>query len=392
MAKQTLIFLLLLVIGITACAKETAPPAVIQDSPTARPLTITATAPATATRDPVPMEEPTDTPRPTASAAPTASATLPPSATPSSTATATASATPTPSATATPDPYAGLTIKDLAARVYGGGALEIQDTLAANGVFTRTLVTYPSDGVTVYGFMNVPRGEGPFPVVVVNHGYVDPTGYSTLTYTTRYADALARAGYIAIHPNFRNYPPSDEGPNPFRIGYAVDVLNLVALIRDQAGQSGPLQKADPNNIGLWGHSMGGGVTLRAITVDPEIEAAVLYGSMSGDEKKNHEKILIWSGGQRGQEELNTPEEDLQRISPIYHLERIEAAVSVHHGEVDGTVPLEWSVDLCQQLEELGKAPECFTYPGQPHTFVGEGDQLFIQRIVAFFDRLLKTET
>jgi dipeptidyl aminopeptidase/acylaminoacyl peptidase len=263
--------------------------------------------------------------------------------------------------------------------------------LATSQAFTRTLVAYPSDGLRVYGFMNVPLGDGPFPVVIVNHGYVDPSGYSTLAYTTRYADALARAGYIAVHPNFRNYPPSDEGPNPFRVGYAVDVLNLIAIIREQAGKPGPLSQADPDNIGLWGHSMGGGITLRAITVDPDVKAAVLYGSMSGDEKKNHEKILAWSNGQHGQEELDTPEEDLQRISPITHLDRIVAAISIHHGELDGTVPPEWSVDLCQRLGDLGKAVECFAYPGQPHTFRGEGDQLFIQRIVAFFDRHLDAE-
>jgi dipeptidyl aminopeptidase/acylaminoacyl peptidase len=170
---------------------------------------------------------------------------------------------------------------------------------------------------------------------------------------------------------------------------AVDVLNLVAVIEEQGGQPGPLQAADPHNIGLWGHSMGGGITLRAITVAPQIKAAVLYGSMSGDERKNHEKILVWSGGQSGQEELDTPEEDLQRISPIYHLARIAAAVSVHHGELDGTVPPEWSAELCQRLEGLGKAVECFSYPGQPHTFQGEGDQLFMRRVIEFFDRYLK---
>jgi dipeptidyl aminopeptidase/acylaminoacyl peptidase len=307
--------------------------------------------------------------------------------TPAPTATPTSTATPT--LTPTPDPYAGLTITDLAARDYGGGELRVEQTLATTPAFTRTLVTYPSDGLTVYGFMNVPHGEGPFPVVLVLHGYVDPSAYTTLAYTTRYADALARAGYLTIHPNLRNYPPSDEGPNPFRIGYAVDALNLIALVQEGAGKPGPLRQANPDAIGLWGHSMGGGITLRAVTVDPDVKAAVLYGSMSGDEKKNHEMILIWSGGQRGQEELATPEEDLERISPIYHLERIRAAVSIHHGEVDGTVPLEWSVDLCQKLSDLDKAVECFTYPGQPHTFNGEGDQLFIQRTIEFFDRHLK---
>jgi dipeptidyl aminopeptidase/acylaminoacyl peptidase len=134
--------------------------------------------------------------------------------------------------------------------------------------------------------------------------------------------------------------------------------------------------------------MGGGISLRAITVDQSIGAAVLYGSMSGDERQNYEKILEWSGGERGDEELSTPDEALQRISPIFHLERIQAAVSIHHGDEDATVPLEWSLDLCDQLQELHKSVECFTYPGQPHTFLGEGDQLFVQRVESFFGQFL----
>ena len=193
---------------------------------------------------------------------------------------------------------------------------------------------------------------------------------------------------MVVHPNLRNFPPSDEGEMLFRVGGAVDVLNLIAIIRQTGGQPGLLQQADPGRIGLWGHSMGGGISLRAITVDQAIRAAVLYGSMSGDERQNYTKILEWSGGERGEEELNTPEEALQRISPIFHLERIQAAVSIHHGDQDATVPLEWSLDLCDQLQELEKSVECFTYPGQPHTFLGEGDQLFIQRVATFFDQYL----
>jgi dipeptidyl aminopeptidase/acylaminoacyl peptidase len=288
--------------------------------------------------------------------------------------------------TPTPDPYAGLTISDLATRAYGGGQLRIEETLAATAAFTRSLVTYPSDGLTLYGFMNVPQGNGPFPVALVLHGYVSPDRFNTLTYTTRYADALARAGYLVIHPNYRNWPPSDEGPDLFRASHAADILNLIAIIRDQAGQSGPLQQADPAFIGLMGHSMGGGITLRTITIGGDVQAAVLYGSMSGDEAQNFEAILEWSGGERGQVELETPPEDLERISPIYHLDRITAPVSIHHGDYDGTVPLAWSLDLCERLQALDKVVECFTYPGQPHTFQGEGDQLFIQRMVEFFDR------
>jgi dipeptidyl aminopeptidase/acylaminoacyl peptidase len=302
----------------------------------------------------------------------------------------TGTTTPTETPTATPDPFAGLTIADLAARTYGGGELSIVEIMADYGSYTRYLVTYPSDGVAIFGFMNVPAGEGPFPVVIASHGYIEPAVYQTLDYTTHYADALAVAGYLVLHPNLRGYLPSEEGPNLFRVGMALDILNLIAVVKSQAGQPGPLERADPDRIGLWGHSMGGGISTRVMTVSPDVDAVLLYGAMSGDDRQNYERIYtVFSDGERGLEELSAPPEAFERISPIYYLDRIQAAVSIHHGEMDEEVPLDWSLDLCQRLSDLGKRVECFTYSGQPHTFYGENDLLFIDRTVEFFDRWLK---
>ncbi len=338
---------------------------------------------------------PTATPTLTATLAPTATST--PTPTPSPTATVTASPTPTatpsptatPTATPTPDPYAGLTIEDLRARSYGGGELVVEETLAVTGAFTRSLITYPSDGLTIYGFMNVPAGEGPFPVAIVLHGYIEPSVYETLAYTTRYADALARAGYIVLHPNLRGYPPSDNGPNTFRVGMAVDVLNLLALIRAQAGQPGPLERADASAIGVMGHSMGGGITWRVLTVDTGVGAAVLYGSMHADELENRNWRQRRSGGAGIGPEGNTSEADLLRISPASYLQDIVAPVSIHHSLDDPTVPYEWSEALAARMEELGKSVELYLYSDTPHTFRGEADQLFMQRMIAFFDAHLR---
>ena len=353
-------WLLLLLLTLVACARPI---------PTAVPTP-------TATPSPTPTATPSPTPSPTLSPTPTVTASPTPTATPS----------PTPSPT--PDPYAGLTIADLTARSYGGGEVVALETLAVTSAFTRTLIAYESDGLRIVGFMNTPIGAGPFPVVIVLHGYVDPARYHTLTYTTPYADALTRRGYLVVHPNLRNFPPSATGPDPFRVGLAVDVLNLIALIKAQAGQPGLLAQADATRIGLWGHSMGGGVALRVLVISPDVRAAVLYGSMSGDERRNYEKIAVWSGRQRGLWELSVPEAELRRIAPVFFLDRITAAVSIHHGEADTVVPLAWSLDLCTRLQALGKTVECFTYPGQPHTFVGEGNRLFLERVLAFFARTL----
>ncbi len=267
--------------------------------------------------------------------------------------------------------------------------LEIVDTLERNDDFTRYLITYPSDGLTIYGYMNVPNEGDLFPVVLMLHGYVDPTAYETVAYTRRYADDLARAGYFVIHPNFRNYPPSDSGPDPFRIGYAIDVLNLIAIVRAQSQDPlGVLRRADADHIHLWGHSMGGGVALRVLVVNNAeyLRTAVLYGAMSGDEQQNYEQIQVWSNGRRGEYELAASPEMLAAISPINFLDRVQTAVSIHHSYADETVPVSWSEDLCARLEALSRPVECFFYEAAPHTFRGLADWQFMERVRLFYGR------
>ncbi|HJS28813.1 MAG TPA: alpha/beta fold hydrolase [Anaerolineales bacterium] len=293
-----------------------------------------------------------------------------------------------PTPTSPPNPYAAFTVDALAARSYGGGSITIHERMGVYDSFTRYLISYPSDGLKIYGFLNVPHGDGPFPVVIALHGYIDPAVYETLDYTTRYADALARSGFLVIHPNLRGYPPSGNADNLFRVGMASDVLNLTAIVRETGGDPGPLESALSERLGLWGHSMGGGISLRVLTVDPEIDAAVLYGSMSGDEGQNFQKISEWSEGTRGLAELEVPSEYYSEISPINYLDRIEASVSVHHGAADELVPPAWSDDLCVRLLDLRVEVTCYTYPDQPHTFGGEGDQLFVERMVGFLTQVL----
>lgn len=323
-----------------------------------------------------PTPAPSPTPAPTATSSP-----IPPTPTPTSAPTRTRTATPSPSPTS--DPYAGLAIDDLAARSYGGGALRDEGLLGATAAFTRSLVSYDADGLTLYGFLNEPIGPGPHPVVLVLHGYVNPAGYQIQTYTSRYADALARAGFLAIHPNYRNHPPSDEGPNDFRVGYAEDVLHLAQIVRERAGEPGILARADGESIALWGHSMGGGIALRAATVDDALDGVVLYGSTSAEDLLNYER---WGDPGRSPE-LGTAQADLERISPVYHLDRIEAPLSVHHGTLDADVPIAWSEDLCARMTALEARIDCHWYEGQGHIFGGQDDALFLERTVTFLEEV-----
>jgi dipeptidyl aminopeptidase/acylaminoacyl peptidase len=323
-------------------------------------------------------------------AAPTPVATETPLPTQTPLSTATQTATLIPTISPTPDPYYAWSIDYLRSRTYGGGQIEFLDVMTQNLYFTRYLMRYPSDGLNIYGFADIPNDEGPHPVIIALHGYIDPAIYYTLDYTTHYADAIATSGYIVLHPNLRGYAPSDNGDNLFRVGMAIDVLNLIALVQSQSRGTDSLRTARPDLIGMWGHSMGGGITTRVLTVTDDVRAAVLYAAMSGDEQKNYEAIRQWSGQTRGLDKLNIPVEALSRISPMYHFQNITAAVSIHHGTTDATVPLDWSVLTCDQLTSLGKNVQCVYYQDMPHTFYGSGDQEFIQNTVQFFNEYLKT--
>jgi dipeptidyl aminopeptidase/acylaminoacyl peptidase len=304
-------------------------------------------------------------------------------------ATVTSSPTVIPTFSPTPDPYSAWTIDYLRARTYGGGQIEFLEVLGQNLYFTRYLIRYPSDGLNIYGFANIPNEAGAYPVIIALHGYLDPAIYNTLDYTTHYADALASAGYIVLHPNLRGYKPSDEGENLFRVGMAIDVLNLIALVQTQSGGADALRTANPNAIGVWGHSMGGGIATRVITVSDDVKAAVLYAAMSGDEEKNYNAIREWSGQTRGLEELDVPADALTSISAMYFFNNITAAVSIHHGMGDELVPVDWSVTTCGQLQALAKNVECTYYENMPHTFYGQGDEEFIQNMLEFFNQKLK---
>ena len=273
-----------------------------------------------------------------------------------------------PTPTVASSPYS---LEALASRTYGEGELRIEYAWQDKEEFTRYYITYDSDGLNIHGYVNIPKGEGPFPVVIALHGYIPASRYETLDYSTRYADSIARKGYIVLHPNMRNFPPSDSPgrTRDYQSGYTADVMNLLAYVREMAGQEGIFENADLSRMGIWGHSLGGGVALRVLNLVPEIKAAVLYGAVSQRYNNNTDGIQI------------------------YDLSATDAAFSVHHGELDETINPDWSRILCSDLEEAGREYECYFYEDQPHTFInsGDADPLFIQRTVDFFDEYLYGE-
>ena len=283
--------------------------------------------------------------------------------------------------------FANMFIDSLVGRATSTGIMEDLGAMNCESEsFSRRHFRYPSEGMEMYGFVNIPDGEGPFPVIILLHGHVKRDGYNTLAYTSRYADALTESGYIVIHPNLRGYLPTPDGENQLGVGDTVDILNLISIIRRQAGNEGLLKSADADNIGLWGHSMGGGIVMRVMVIDPDIKAGLLYASVHPDERLN---LAHFREDGRGYEKTQASSNSISQISPLDYLERVNAPISIHHGDQDERVPYEWSNFLYENLNQLGKNVTYEVYPGQLHTFRGSGDTQFIDNSIQFFDQYLK---
>ena len=304
-------------------------------------------------------------------------------------ATARLAAPPTPTTIATLAPYEPYTIDGLRQRTYGGGNIEIVELMEEKDSFSRYLIRYPSDGLMIYGFANVPRGEGPFPIIIVIHGYGNTADYQTLDYTTDAADILTEAGYIVVHPNLRNYPPSDKGDNLFRVGMAVDVLNLIALMKSESLPDELSATASVDQIGLWGHSLGGNVILRVLTVSSDVKAAVLYASLSGDEFKNSAALTdIGASEPQLQAELVTAPALLQRISPSSYYGNITTPIQLYHGTNDSVVPFSWAQETCRLLKDAGVTVDCIYYTDEDHTFRSRMSDEFYGSLINFYKTYL----
>lgn len=290
--------------------------------------------------------------------------------------------TPTPSAT--PNPAWRYYIAGMRARRYEGSQVVLHGTFGESPAYVSYLVFYNSDGLRISGMMNVPKGRGPFPVIILCHGFIEPDKFSTGMDTWREADYMARSGYVTLAPDYRSHAASDNGPSFFHIGYAEDVLNLIASLST-------VQKADPRRVGLWGHSMGGAIALKAAVVSREVDGVVVFGSVSADEIVNTTYGMGNSPGASGLTYLGSPTThrvNYKRISPINYLDRIPA-LSIHHGTADETCPADWSETLFKEAQSQGTVAELYLYKGAAHTFRDADWDLAMERTLQFFDDHVK---
>jgi len=297
-----------------------------------------------------------------------------------------------------------LTIQAMRQVNYPGSAITIEETLTPEKTYNRYIVSYDSAGLKNFALLLVPMSAKPqngYPVIILNHGYIIPEKYTPDGNYIAYADAFAKEGYIVFKPNYRGNGKSQGFPTSsyFAPDYTEDVLNAISSIKKY-------KDANPGKIGVWGHSMGGSITLRALTINPkDIKAAAIWGGVVGSYddiinnwqervsyKPNTEDLML------RYKNLNvlvgafgTPEKNpdfWNSVDPSFFVGDITAPVQISVGLMDNQVPPDFSKSLYDKLKTAKKVVEYYEYPDSNHD-INQSFTLAMKRTIDFFNRNLK---
>jgi dipeptidyl aminopeptidase/acylaminoacyl peptidase len=277
---------------------------------------------------------------------------------------------------------------------YDGGRLRIRGVIARTDTYTSYSVFYRSDGLRISGKLDVPRGKGPFPAVVLAHGHIEPSVYVNGQGMRREQDWLARAGFVVLHTDYRNHGFSSRDPaseRRLRLGYTVDTVNAVHALRETR-----IAPVDDERVGLVGRSMGGGVVYNVLVAQPGlVDAAVVFAPVSSRTADNFNRWVRDAPGRSDVSDFilrtyGEPRDNprfWRQASPRTYFDRITEPLMIHHGTADESCPLRWSRATKRALDEAGVDARMYVYPGEPHAFVTDWP-LAMRRTTRFLRRNL----
>lgn len=249
----------------------------------------------------------------------------------------------------------------------------------------------PSGG-TLHGRIDEPAAPGPRPTVVICHGF---KGFMDWGFFPSLAALLAERGFLAVRFNFSGsgMAPGEDRATDLdgfrRATFSQDLEDLDAVLAALLGQGDPGSPAegrvDPDAVGLFGHSRGGGTALLGATrgrFATEIGALVTWAAVATYDRFDEETKTVWRregvlpvlNARTGQElplGLGLLE-DLESRRDLLDLESAAAEISVPwrilHGEDDESVPVEEAERLYERARGTEASVELERVPGAGHTF------------------------
>ncbi|HTS12938.1 MAG TPA: S9 family peptidase [Candidatus Limnocylindrales bacterium] len=221
------------------------------------------------------------------------------------------------------------------------------------------------DGTTVAGYLYKPPDYKPgmkYPAILRPHGGPVWAYYAEFNFLPQ---LYAANGYVVLTPNPRG--SSGYGQDFCKAIYAdwgnKDFQDDMAMV-DYAVEQG---LADPERLGVGGHSYGAISTNFIITQTARFKAAIsnagefLYSTNWGHD----EYVREW------EIELGLPWENRalwEKLSPFNRVTKITTPTLIEGGNVDWNVPIINGEQMYESLKRLGVPTLLVVYPGEYHEF------------------------
>jgi dipeptidyl aminopeptidase/acylaminoacyl peptidase len=253
--------------------------------------------------------------------------------------------------------------------VAGGAERQLRDPPTPEGVRTPENVTYESfDGIYVNGYLYRPDGvdaETPAPALVQVHGgghFQYGTGWHPIE------QYLAANGFVVFAIDFRGSGGygrafQELSMGDWHGGQVDDAREAARFVRDQ-----PFTTDD---VGIYGGSWGGLMTLLSITRHPEVYDAAVEWYGVANQFTDYEEVDRVGRLLTERDMGGTPEEaeELYRAaSASFRLDRVETPLSVLHGAQDERVPINQAEELIDELEGGDVPFEATIYDDEGHGF------------------------
>ena len=245
--------------------------------------------------------------------------------------------------------------------VLRGGQLQLRSDfsgeLRASGLRpARELIIPARDGHPIHGWVVLPPGEGPHPVLLMIHGGpFSSYPVSVLDEAQIYADA----GYAVVMCNPRG--SAGYGQRHGRaIRRALGTVDFTDVIDFLEGSLREFSSFDADRVGIMGGSYGGYLTAWITAHDHRFTAAIVErGFLDPMAFAGNSDI----GSFFGQEYVGTESEAVRAQSPQAHVDLVNTPTLVIHSEQDLRCPVDQAERYYQSLRRGGVDAELVLVPG-----------------------------